>query len=94
MFFALSNTSSPSFLKLGLRLVILIIVFTHVVFGFFQSLHSSVMGNFDPMCVSLGSWVLGFLRRSSDGFRMIPVIGVKWGEFCGLGNRIVVCKFW
>jgi hypothetical protein len=70
--------------------MILIIVFTHVVFGLFQSLYSSVMGSFDTGRVSLGSWILGFLRRSPDGFQMKPVIGVKWGELCGLGNRIVV----
>jgi hypothetical protein len=51
------------------------------------------MAGFDSMFIGLGSWVLGFLERSSDGFQMTPINGVKWGVLCGLGNKIVVSKF-
>jgi hypothetical protein len=64
----------------------LILVFTHIVVGFFQSLRSSVMGGFDLVRVCLGSWILGFLGRSSDSFQMTPVISIKWCELCGLGT--------
>jgi hypothetical protein len=40
----------------------LIVVFPHVVFGFFQSLRSSVMGGFDP--VRIYALEAGFLDSS------------------------------
>jgi hypothetical protein len=82
-----------SYLVTGLRLVVLIAVFTHVVFGSFQSLHSSVMGGFDPVCISLGSGIFGFFGRCRNCFRNIPIIGVKWSELRSLGYRIVVSEF-
>jgi hypothetical protein len=71
----------------------LIIVFTHVVFGFFQSLRSSVIGGFDPMCVSLRSWVFGYFGGGPNRLWVIPVVGIKWRKLGDLGNRIVVGEF-
>jgi hypothetical protein len=50
------------------------------------------MGGFKPVFISLESWDFGFFGRCSNGFWIIPVIGVKWDELCGLGKRIVLCE--